>query len=609
MIEYSERDLRLITECLHRRFTTQELEELELLDRPWDQQFRKELAALDLQFFKEFYFGEHFKKPGAPMHTELDQYFEMIVRSEGQTFNVVAWPRGFGKTTHIDLGAVAWCICFVEETGRYYILLIADSFDQSKAYLLTLKEELLHNERILEDFGVLKGPRWQEGEIITSNGVAVRALGAGMKIRGRKFKQHRPDLIIGDDLESIESVMSEATRERDAEWLARSVLKAGNPDRCAFIFIGTILHYDSVLARLLKNPMFQGKKYKAVIGWAKRADLWETWKGLITNLDDDGRRQTARKFFEDNEQEMLEGAVSAWPEGFSYYDLMLILVTGEGLTEGSSFWAEMQNEPLDPSEKLFSKWGEFKSVWQEDTGIMLVPLSGRAAVPLSACNIFGSIDPSLGEKGAVNCPCAICVIAKAPTGQMFSIECIIDWLTPDHMINRMIELGERYNFTEFGVESVQFQALFASDAARESAARGVYLPIIPVPQRANKLLRIQSLEPDLTNEYLLLPERGQEMLKQQLDQAPKAKFDDGPDGLEIAVRLAKRHQGSTVTATIEADTHEFGESAAQKVLGHETDPYAALEKAALVEENKRRAEQGLPARPVEEEVWYPIIVS
>jgi len=609
MIEYSEADLNLITERLTSRFTEDQLQQLNLLDRPMDADFRRELAALDLKFFKKFYLSNHFSKPGAEMHAELNDYFENIVRSEGQTFDVVAWPRGFGKTTHVDLGAVAWCICFEEQIGRHYILLIASSYDQSKAYLLSLKEELLYNERIKEDFGDLKGSRWQEGEIITSTGVMVRALGARMKIRGRKFKQFRPDLVIGDDLESIESVTSEVTRERDAEWLARSVLKAGNPDRCAFIFIGTLLHYDSVLARLLKNPMFRGKKYKAITQWAHREDLWDTWRGLLTNLDDPSRALTARQFYNQNKVEMDKGAESAWPEGFSYYNLMLIMVTGEGLTEGSSFWAEMQNEPLDPSEKLFSKWGLFRSEWRPDVGVVLAPLSGRAAVPLSACAVFGSIDPSLGEHGPRRDPCAISVVAKAPTGQMFSLESIIDWLTPDRMISKMIELGQRYNFTQFGVESVQFQALFASDAARESAAKGVYLPVTPVPQRANKLLRIQSLEPDLTNEYLLLPADGQEELKRQLDQAPKAKHDDGPDGLEIAVRLAKRYQGGTVTSTIEVETHEFGESAAQKVLARETDPYAGLERAALEEENKQRAEQGLPTRDVDEELWYPIIVS
>jgi predicted phage terminase large subunit-like protein len=607
-MEDTEKDLRLIAERLRARFTEEELDRLELLKKPFDASMRRGLAAVDLEFFKRFYLGEHFPKPFADMHREFDEHFAEVVRGRGQTYDVVAWPRGFGKTTHVDLGNVAWCICFVEDLQRYHILLIADSHDQAKAYLSTLRDELEHNERILEDFGNLKGPKWQEGDIVTSNGVAVRALGSRMKIRGRKFKQYRPDLVIGDDLESIESVMSDTTREKDAQWVARSVLKAGNPDRCAFIFIGTIMHYDAVLQRLLDNPMFQGKKYKAVTGWAKREDLWDQWQDLLTNLADPIRDENALRFFKEHEEDMLEGAESAWSEGYSYYELMLIMVTGESLAEGSSFWAEMQNEPLSPEDRLFGELGLFRQEWRAETGIWLVPLSGRPAVRLKDCAIFGSIDPSLGIKKAARDPCATEVLAKAPTGQMFNLESKIEYLTPDQMIAEMVELGKRYVFTQFGVESVQFQALFASDAARESAAQDVYLPIVPVPQRANKLLRIQSLQPDISNEYILFPEHGQRKLKKQLRDAPKAAHDDGPDALEIATRLAKAWKGLDSVGTTQAESHTFGGEEAVRAPMGSRDPYEAYERAALVEESKERVQRGEKPLDVEEELWFPIIV-
>lgn len=600
-MEYSDQDLALIAERLRTRFSEEQLDELDLLDRPFDQSLRRGLAAVDLEFFKRFYFPDHFSDPYAGMHGEFDERFEEAIRSEGQTFDVVAWPRGFGKTTHVDLGDVAWVICYAEEHERHHVLLIAGSYDQSKAYLFTLKDELEHNERLLEDFGTLKGPRWQEGEIITSNGVTVKALGAGMKIRGRKFKHFRPDLIICDDLEEIEEVQSEANRETMAEWFARSVLKAGAKDRCAFIVIGTILHHDSLLKRLLDNPMFRGKKYQAVVSWADREDLWEEWRNLLTDLDDPIREATAELFYKQHEEEMLLGAESAWPEGFSYYELMLIMITGEGISEGSSFWAEMQNEPISPEDMLFPELRAFRQEWR-DEDVWLVPLDGAAAVRVSDCAFFGSIDPSLGLRKAGRDPCAIQVLAKGPTGYMFSVESIIEYLKPDQMIDRMVELGRRYEFTQFGVESVQFQALFASDTARESAARAVYLPVVPVPQRANKLLRIQSLQPDIANGYILFPQYGQTKLKQQLRDAPKAAHDDGPDALEICTRLAKSWTGLESTGVTSAETHTFSAepSIEAKFVGE--DPFAAYERAALESEGKSQKE-------VDQEIWFPIIVG
>jgi predicted phage terminase large subunit-like protein len=223
-------------------------------------------------------------------------------------------------------------------------------------------------------------------------------------------------------------------------------------------------------------------------------------------------------------------------------------------------------------------------------------------VPLSSCALFGAIDPSLGLNKARRDPCALIVIAKALTGKMFCLEAIIEYLNPDRMINRMVELGKQYAFTQFGVESVQFQALFASDAARESAAASVYLPIVPVPQRANKLLRIQSLQPDISNRYVMFPKNGQTKLKVQLRDAPKATHDDGPDALEIALRLAKAWIGLESTGHTEADTHTFGTEQKVKVPATARDPYEAHERAALKEEGKKPDE-------IEDEVWYPIIVG
>ena len=56
---------------------------------------------------------------------------------------------------------------------------------------------------------------------------------------------------------------------------------------------------------------------------------------------------------------------------------------------------------------------------------------------------------------------------------------------------------------------------------------------------SDKVLRIQSLQPDIRNGYLLFC-RDQTELLRQLEQFPLGRHDDGPDALEGAVRLCKQ---------------------------------------------------------------------
>ncbi|MBC8459782.1 MAG: hypothetical protein H8D67_17460, partial [Deltaproteobacteria bacterium] len=88
-----------------------------------------------------------------------------------------------------------------------------------------------------------------------------------------------------------------------------------------------------------------------------------------------------------------------------------------------------------------------------------------------------------------------------------------------------------------GIESVGFQKLLYTDAAKEAMERQDYVPFIPIPASGNKNARIKSLQPDLANGYILL-HKDHILLNEQLDDFPKSAYDDGPDMLEILNRVA-----------------------------------------------------------------------
>ena len=62
-------------------------------------------------------------------------------------------------------------------------------------------------------------------------------------------------------------------------WFKKAVSKAGDT-YTDIMYIGTVLHYDSLLSGVLKNPEYDSRTYQAVLSFAKR-------EGLVGALDRD----------------------------------------------------------------------------------------------------------------------------------------------------------------------------------------------------------------------------------------------------------------------------------------------------------------------------------
>ena len=114
---------------------------------------------------------------------------------------------------------------------------------------------------------------------------------------------------------------------------------------------------------------------------------------------------------------------------------------------------------------------------------------------------------------------------------------------PDQIIEDALEASRRLKrdfkrpYYKFGVETVQFQYYFAEIMRQKSAAVGEYLPIEEINSTQNKDARIQSLQPFVKNGYIKFSRKHKTLLKQMLEY-PMGKNDDGPDGLQMAVKLA-----------------------------------------------------------------------
>ena len=82
---------------------------------------------------------------------------------------------------------------------------------QAEQFIADIRNEIEDNEDLVRDFGNLMGSRvWNSGRIVTANGIHIVGKGANQKLRGIKYNNTRPDIVIIDDLENDENV---ATRE------------------------------------------------------------------------------------------------------------------------------------------------------------------------------------------------------------------------------------------------------------------------------------------------------------------------------------------------------------------------------------------------------------
>jgi len=545
----------LVGEALYRRFPSEELERI--ANRPLDSALLRELSSLDFSFFAHFYLPRHFSAPDAPFHTEFARDMEHMTSKGDRGYVAQIWARGFAKTTWATLGLPMWAGATAK---KEHIILLSDALGQSEDFLETIRHEVADNEALLEDFGDLKGPVWRDDGIILSTGTKIAPYGARQKLRGRKYRAKRPDLVVCDDLEDDISVISEVQRQRLRRWIERVVLKLGST-YTMYVFLGSLLHPDCHMAHLLVNPGFYVRRYPAVNAFAEREDLWARWREFYTDLGDPQRTDTAKAYFLANKVEMLRGTDVAW-EHLGYYYLMEDMIVGGR----AAFAREMQCKLRSEGEGFFGPLAMYHSEVRGDGEVWLVPHTGAPEVRLQDCIVTGFCDPALGRSHSSSYA-AMTTIAKAPHGSVFVIDSLLTHRPTDWVIGYIVDRCRELRYARFGVENVAFQSLFVRDLKKALANAGVEVIVrgVPRPPGANQGKRIESLQPAVDNEWILFHDK-QNLLLDQMDDYPDASYKDGPDSLEGAVSLAggagQASLVNTGATVISANLHTFGTAGA-----------------------------------------------
>lgn len=481
---------------------------------------RRKRAQNDYEFFCRTYFPHYVKSEPSVFHRWFfDTVPALIDRPEGQLVNISA-PRGEAKSTLGTQLLTLWAVL----TGRkHFIPIVMDSGDQAMTMLAAVKVELEENPRLAMDFPQMVGAGrvWQASVIVTANNVKVQAFGSGKRMRGIRHGPHRPDLVMLDDIENDENVDNKDQRDKLEKWLKKVVIPLGPPDGSMdIVYLNTILHYDSVANRTHKSPRWTRKKFRAIVRWPDRMDLWERWEELYINDDDEGGDTSASDaFYQQNKDLMDAGAVVSWPTMRPLLKLMQIRADGH-----HEFDCEYQNDPTNDENAPFNGM----QFWVQ---------------PVRDWVFFGSHDPSLGKRNKKRDPSATLVGGfDREHGKLSVVEAIVARRLPDLQISHIIEFQREYACLAWAFETVQFQEVLRQLLIERSAKLGVPVPAVAVTPTEDKELRIESLSPHVNN-GLILFNQAHTVLNTQVRHWPEADHDDGPDALYMLWKLCLSRAG------------------------------------------------------------------
>lgn len=198
-------------------------------------------------------------KPTPAFHKTLWELF-----CSDDKYVAIAAPRGHAKSTAVTHCCALASVLFMQKKN---IMILSDTEPQAQQFLSDIRMELEENQELRETFQINGFIKDNEKELIVSMGehghrFRITAKAFGGSLRGAKWRGKRPDLIIGDDVENDEMVLSKERRAKLRKWMLATMIPLLSDDGQIRI-VGTILHADSALEHLLNKKTWITRRYEA----------------------------------------------------------------------------------------------------------------------------------------------------------------------------------------------------------------------------------------------------------------------------------------------------------------------------------------------------------
>ena len=472
---------------------------------------RRVLLLRDFEFFAYTYLSHHIRPPASNFHRHFFERYPQILDQPGGAKEWWIAPRGEAKSSLTTKVGPVWCTVralLQKESVRReigwpadkplpyfidYITMLGAETKLPTKLLEVVKAELSFNTALALDFPEACGAtkNWKIGEFTTKSGVKMEAFGAEQAIRGTFHGASRPKLLLGDDLITDVEAKSPTMRNDRWEWLEKAVDFLGPPDGTVkFVGVGTILNKDDPISRAKAAIGHLVHHFRAIEHLPSHMDLWSECQEIMLNHDKPAEEEAAKRgevlpedqrpsylFYLANKTAMDEGAEISWPKVRSLYWLMRARAKNK-----KAFDTEMQGDPRSDEDKVFSPVHFFVS-------------------RLHDWIMFGACDPSMGQ-GEKSDPSALVAGAWDRERQRLHVEAAaIKHRVPSKLEADLIKFQR-----EYCCQAIAFENNNAYEHSRQTfitngLLKGVALPLIGITETVDQVVRIDGLEPYITDAF------------------------------------------------------------------------------------------------------------
>jgi len=443
----------------------------------------------DIEYFAKVCVPHHVTSETPDFHREV---FSLLNDDTVRKKAVIA-PREHAKSTIANLIFLLHRVLFRREK---FVVIVSESFGQSVLFLDAVKRELEVNETIKYLFGDLKSDKWAEADIVTATDIRITCKGSGQRMRGLKYRQYRPTLVILDDFESEANTETQDQRDKLFRWINGAVLP-GLDRNGRILLIGTIVHNDSYLNHIRKLGKATG--WKVLYFQAEITDENDNPKALWE------QRIPLKELHEKKAEYAAQGLLDLY-----YMEYMNIAQD----PEGQPFTQDMIQYYTGTVERNDQGW------W--------IRTDSKDGPEYEPVNLYIGLDPSLGKsKGDWT---VFVVIAINATGKIYVISVERLRINPVEIVEKMFDYGRRYPGVLQVVETVAYQESLIHFARDRMRKENFHIPIKEVKPRMRKSERLLKMQPYFASLRVKL-RREHTALITELLEFPKGANDDTLDAL------------------------------------------------------------------------------
>jgi predicted phage terminase large subunit-like protein len=416
----------------------------------------------------------------------------------------IAAPRGHAKSTAITFAYTLASILFQESD---FVMIVSATEAQSIYFLGDLKKELQDNEDLIALFGQVKFEKDTETDFIgvfpDGNKFRVLAKGAEQKLRGIKWNSKRPNLIVVDDLEEDEAVISKERRDKMKAWFYGALLPCRSGSG-KVRYVGTILHMDALLENLM--PKEHDRAYTRSTDlkvWSeKKNQAWLAVKYKAHNAD---------------------MSIILWPDRYPKAFWLQKQEEYKSQALMDVYSREFLNYPIDEGNSFFKK-ADF------------IPISTDAMMKLEKdpqkFNFYIAGDLAITETQRSDYT-VFAVAAVDSSGMLYIVDIIRDRMNSLDLIETIFALQQKYKPEIFTLEAGAIEKSIGPFLFSEMQKRGIYINLNTMVPTKDKVSRARSINARMKSGSVRFDKNSDwySEFEQELLRFPRDKHDDQVDAL------------------------------------------------------------------------------